>query len=65
MKYVKDVHRASKKHRNNKVQLYGPVRSVDGPRLWFGSIVPRVHWNVFWGLECKNIIGDFLGWANW
>ena len=46
---------------NNMVHVRGPVGSIEGPRLvldpmevW--SCVPRVPWNVFCCLVCKNIV---------
>ena len=46
--------------KNLKVQFRGPVGSIEGPRLVLDPMevracVPRVRWNVFCCLECKNI----------
>ena len=63
--WKKDVHRSCKKWENYKVQLKGPIRCINGPRvgfdtMGFNSCVHRAHWRVFCCLKCKNtlIIGD-------
>ena len=56
----------------NKVQLRGPVGSIEGQRLaqdpmGVSSSVPRVPWYDFCCLEYKNIAhtANFLLWAIW
>ena len=46
--------------KNRKVQLRGPVGSIEGPRLVLDPMEvrsgdPRVPWNVLCCLECKNM----------
>ena len=46
--------------KNHRVHVRGPVGSIEGPRLVLDpmevrSCVPRVPWNVLYGLECKNM----------
>ena len=64
------LNRALQNLENHKVLLKNPVRPNEGP--WLGmdpvggsSFVPRVPWEDFWCLECKNManITDFHLWA--
>ena len=57
--------------KNHKVQFRGPVGSIEGPRLVLDpmevrSCVPRVPWNAFCCLVCKNLADTayFLQQAN-
>ena len=59
-KNVELVYTAQNFLKNDKVQLRGPLGSIEGPRLVFDpmevrSCVPRGPWNVSCCLFCKNV----------
>ena len=60
MKNVELVYTTQNFLKNHKVQLRGPVGSIEGPWLVLDpmevrSCVPRVPWIVLCGLECQNM----------
>ena len=69
IKIVELVNTARNFLKNHKVQFRDPVGSIEGPRLVLDpmevrSCVPRVPWNVFCCLECKNMTNTAGFWVD-